>query len=199
MTFETPVPPEVRAEAEKSQAKAEIKNSLGQLINRRLEGGGEKLDTKTVMKSAEEMADAREEIKRIQSAQEAWNKLDRGENLTSEDKESIREAVEAWQEGIASELQEAFSERAELDTDKLRELEAEHEEKYARLENMNAEEIYRGFRVDKTTMKLLRETAGLKNQINQIRKKADEYENKIQELRKIMEGSQKILDFLEAA
>ena|GEM_PF-4560056 len=197
--MESYLPPEVQAEAEKSQARTQIKDNLSGLINSKLEGGSGKEDDKEMILEGAEADEIRKEVGRIKTMQEVWNKLDRGEALTAEDKEATKEAVEAWQGEIAAELQEAFSERKEIDLNRLADLEKEYQKKGDEFQTKNATEIPGGYRMDKETLALLRDLTTMQNEIGEMRRKWDESDVAIEKSRNALEASQELLDSIDAA
>ena len=197
--MESYLPPEVQAEAEKSQARGKIKENLSGLINRKLEGSMDEKDEKEVHLEGAEADAIRKEVSRIKTMQEVWNKMDRGEALTTEDKEATKEVVEAWQGEIAAELQKAFTERKEIDLNRLADLEKEYQKKGDEFQTKNATEIPGGYRMDKETLALLRDLTSMQTEIAAMRRKWDESDAAIEKSRNALEASQELLDSIDTA
>lgn len=197
MNMETSVPPEIRAEAEKSFARSRVKDGLESLINRRMEQGPG-VDAKAKILSAEEERELRGEVKRLGSMQEVWNKLDRGDSLSPEDKQAIQETVQAWQSEIAQELQQKFEEKKKIDMDRLAGLEKQQQERAKVFEGGKFDNIARGIRMDQETLAVLKDMTAAQGEINVLRKKRDGSDTAIDGLRNALEKSQSVLDSVES-
>lgn len=104
MTLETPVPAEVQAEVEASQARTQVKDILRSQVNKRsyeLEDMND-MNKAVVGRSVEKITSLTKEVGDLQ---EMWNTLDRGKETSEEDKQLIQSYFDSVVEQRAVHLQ----------------------------------------------------------------------------------------------
>ena len=113
MTLETPVPPEIMVEAEKSQAKGQVKEILRSQVNKKsyeLEDMND-MNKAVVGRSVEKITSLTKEVGDLQ---EMWNTLDRGKEISEDEKQIIQSYFDSEVEKQAANLRKQM-EQAKVD------------------------------------------------------------------------------------